>query len=213
MNFWTWNAVKNGDQNSKLKIFLQTGKDPGRAARDGGEVRRRLAVRPYRLQVPHCPQYHHYLCSHCIVLSSSPVTGQHCSQCHHYLCPHYHWLIINDISSVWLSLEILMIFSFRDRMESSTSLVGQKCPVIFGNLEDIYQFHSQCLLPELERSIDLTFNSSSLSLWCSFNHVPSTWTRKVHRSYYIDSSSLSLWCSFNYYEGVERTQWTSRGLS
>ena len=60
---------KIADQNSKLKIFLQTGKDPGRAARDGGEVRRRLAVRPHRLQVPYCPQYHHYLCPHCIVLT------------------------------------------------------------------------------------------------------------------------------------------------
>ena len=44
-----------------------------------------------------------------------------------------------------------IVSCLRDRMESSPSLVGQKCPIIFGNLEDIYQFHSQCLLPELER--------------------------------------------------------------
>jgi len=50
---------------------------------------------------------------------------------------------VDDLQSV--------LTGYRDRMESSTSLVGQKCPVIFGNLEDIYQFHSQCLLPELER--------------------------------------------------------------
>ena len=46
-----------------------------------------------------------------------------------------------------------MMVVLRDRMEPSPSLVGQKCPIIFGNLEDIYQFHSQCLLPELERCV------------------------------------------------------------
>ena len=72
---------------------------------------------------------------------------------------------------------------FRDRMESSPSLAGQKCPIIFGNLEDIYQFHSQCLLPELERWPSCSLSSLTIPL------------------------SLSLWSSFNY-EGAERTQWT-----
>ena len=76
---------------------------------------------------------------------------------------------------------------FRDRMESSPSLAGQKCPIIFGNLEDIYQFHSQCLLPELERWPSCSLSSPSPSL-----SIP---------------LSLSLWSSFNY-EGAERTQWT-----
>ena len=59
-----------------------------------------------------------------------------------------HWLqVIFSLDPVFMPI----VSCLRDRMESSPSLVGQKCPIIFGNLEDIYQFHSQCLLPELER--------------------------------------------------------------
>ena len=40
---------------------------------------------------------------------------------------------------------------YRDRMFASQSSMGQKAELIFGNMEDVYGFHSQCLLPELER--------------------------------------------------------------
>ena len=48
---------------------------------------------------------------------------------------------VEDLNSV--------LAGYRDRLESSS--IGQKTVAMFGNMEDIYVFHSQCLLPELER--------------------------------------------------------------
>jgi len=48
---------------------------------------------------------------------------------------------VDDLHSV--------LAGYRDRLESSS--IGLKSLAMFGNMEDIYVFHSQCLLPELER--------------------------------------------------------------
>ena len=42
-----------------------------------------------------------------------------------------------------------VLTGYRDRLESSN--IGLKSSKMFGNMEDIFVFHSQCLLPELER--------------------------------------------------------------
>ena len=44
-----------------------------------------------------------------------------------------------------------VLLGYRDRLEESASNIGLKTEDIFGNMEEIYEFHSQCLLPELER--------------------------------------------------------------
>ena len=48
---------------------------------------------------------------------------------------------VDDLQSV--------LTGYRDRLESSN--IGLKSSKMFGNMEDIFVFHSQCLLPELER--------------------------------------------------------------
>ena len=40
---------------------------------------------------------------------------------------------------------------YRDKLTSGDSSIRLKVGAIFGNLDDIHQFHSECLLPELER--------------------------------------------------------------
>ena len=48
---------------------------------------------------------------------------------------------VDDLQSV--------LTGYRDRLEASN--IGLKSFAMFGNMEDIFVFHSQCLLPELER--------------------------------------------------------------
>ena len=42
-----------------------------------------------------------------------------------------------------------VLTGYRDRLESSH--IGLKSSAMFGNMEDIFVFHSQCLLLELQR--------------------------------------------------------------
>jgi len=42
-----------------------------------------------------------------------------------------------------------VLIGYRDKMEQSTDDIRLKVEFVFGNMEEIYQFHSQCLLPEL----------------------------------------------------------------
>jgi len=53
---------------------------------------------------------------------------------------------VDDLHSV--------LVGYRDRLEESASNIGHKTEDIFGNMEEIYEFHSQFLLPELERYTD-----------------------------------------------------------
>merc|ERR1719233_1457003 len=48
---------------------------------------------------------------------------------------------VDDLQSV--------LTGYRDRLESS--IIGLKSSAMFGNMEEIFVFHSHCLLPELER--------------------------------------------------------------
>ena len=41
-----------------------------------------------------------------------------------------------------------VLMGYRDRLESS--IIGLKSSAMFGNMEEIFIFHSHCLLPELE---------------------------------------------------------------
>ena len=50
---------------------------------------------------------------------------------------------VDDLSSI--------LVGYRDRMFASSTSMGHKAEDIFGNIEDVFAFHSQSLLPELER--------------------------------------------------------------
>ena len=50
---------------------------------------------------------------------------------------------VDDLSSI--------LVGYRDRMFASSSSMGHKAEDIFGNIEDVFAFHSHSLLPELER--------------------------------------------------------------
>ena len=44
-----------------------------------------------------------------------------------------------------------VLTGYRDKITTSNTKVATKSPMIFGNMDEIYNFHSQNLLPELER--------------------------------------------------------------
>ena len=44
-----------------------------------------------------------------------------------------------------------VLVGYRDKMASSSSSLSLKAGTIFGNLDEIYAFHADCLLPELDR--------------------------------------------------------------
>ena len=44
----------------------------------------------------------------------------------------------------------MVLNGYRDKMESSDIKIATKTDLIFGNLDEILEFHSQILLPEIE---------------------------------------------------------------
>ena len=50
---------------------------------------------------------------------------------------------VDDLGSI--------LSGYRDRMRASSTSMGHKAEDIFGNMENVFAFHSESLLPELER--------------------------------------------------------------
>ena len=44
----------------------------------------------------------------------------------------------------------MVLTGYRDRMELSDMKIANKADQIFGNLDEIFEFHSQNLLPQIE---------------------------------------------------------------
>ena len=69
---------------------------------------------------------------------------------------------VDDLGSV--------LAGYRDRMVTTSTSMRQRAEDIFGNLEAVLAFHSQCLLPELEQCgescemIARTFTQNSMDM-------------------------------------------------
>ena len=50
---------------------------------------------------------------------------------------------VDDLGSI--------LAGYRDRMRAASTSMGHKAEDIFGNMENVFAFHSESLLPELER--------------------------------------------------------------